>query len=210
MSGRSFPSDRTTLNAPANDSGRSDDVRARDIAQRAHGARRWFSPEYAPDAAVVERGRLEVRLGAGVMLASMVVMTAATVMVAPGPITMRVLAAGAGTVIWQGIVTAGLLVGSRAARAISIASGVVGVLVALSFATAMLRGVAIPPLLWIGVGGGALAFAIGSSLATLSPAARTWHRLQDAARKVKGKAKSLAEWRGDKALSASDHAPPPG
>ena len=157
----------------------------------------WFSPAYAPDAAVVRRGQLEVHIGAGLMLASTVALCGTMLAVAPAHLALRVAAAGAGALVWQGILTAGLLVGSRLARGIVLASGFIQVLVAAG-RVATLRQAPHPFAFRAAViagGIGALAYATGASLTTLAPAARVWHGVQDAARKVKRKAKSLADWR---------------
>jgi hypothetical protein len=161
------------------------------VSDVAPGARRWFSPAYAPDPALVQRGRLEMRLGVGLLMTgSVAIATAAAMASAP-------VAACVGVVVTQGIVAAGLFAGSRFARGLTMLSGALGALGAVGFAISLIRlkDVSIVSGDELALGAGLLLVAIGSSLATLAPAARAWHDLRGATLRARRKAKSLVEWR---------------
>ena len=149
----------------------------------------WFSPAYAPDPALVRRGRLEMGMGVGLLMTGSVMVAGALAVHVP-------IAPCIGIVVTQGIMAAGLLAGSRLARGLTIVGGVLGVLGAAGFlASLRTAGLAAVSGAELALGAEMLLLAIGSSLATLAPAARAWHDLQGGAWRAKRKSKSLADWR---------------
>lgn len=160
--------------------------------------RRWFSDAYVPDPALVARGAMHVRVGIVVMVLALVGTGIAMASVDGAVHTGSPLAKWVSGVLWQSVVAAGILASSRVARVIGIAQA--GILL---LASVTLTGVAL--------GGGGFGTSVGrqllalaacmvlmvagTTLATISPAARAWHAAQQAARAVRRKAKSLADWR---------------
>ena len=170
---------------------RSPELRARPAGEVTPPPKRWFAAAYEPDPAVVARGRLEMGMGVGLLMAGSVAVAGAAVS-ASAPV-----AGCASIVVWQGLVSAGLLAGSRLARVVTMFSGVMSALSAVGFVGALLRhgDLARLPVGGLVIGAGVLLVAIGSSLTTLAPAARAWHDLRGATLGKTRKARSLTEWR---------------
>jgi hypothetical protein len=103
--------------------------------------------------------------------------------------------AAVGTLLTFALVGLGVLTGSRVARGIALVQGVVFAKLGVSLLVGQLdRGALGTDASLLVMAVSMLAFSAGSVLATLTPAARAWHRARLAERADK-RARSLAEWR---------------
>ena len=160
-----------------------------------------------PDPALVARGARQVRLGVGMTLAAVAGMGVGSLLMAAHPHAREVLVNFGGGLAWQLLVGVGLLAGSKLARGLAIASGGCALFGATIMASLALRVgdtlMPSPGSLVVLIVGMAL-LAAGTTLATLTPAARAYHESMQGARSARRKAKSLADWRRGAGSGAGD------
>ena len=155
-------------------------------------------PERAAHAArLAERGARHVQLGLALSVVGTLSL-AALVGSGVGPEAALSATDWIGAIVSEAVLVAAVLSSSRIARAFVAFTGAGLAVVAIAMATFALSlpGVAFDigmPLLPIA---GAMATsAAGSLLATITPAARAWHRARLAARAARKRVRSLADWR---------------
>jgi hypothetical protein len=162
------------------------------------GITRWLRHAFVPDERLVRQGAWHVGVGVAVSVCAVVGMGLTAASVATDARLPTVLARWSGALVWQLLVSTGILASSRVGRLIAVASGAV----ALTGAT-LLAGLLFTSGPSVTVFRESLVaftaclavFAGSTALATLTPAARAWHDAREAMRAVGRKARSLAEWR---------------